>query len=145
MQGQAVGLHVGLHVSTLHLTISSQMTPWLTATDQHLPENVSLVASTPCTPAQTLAKTAAGSPNHPRTPAEEPRNSSRRHLEEKEGRLDPKYKTSGPKLSDAIDTTLKRPHTELENDWNLDDLALPGTVISQVSHTYQDCCMLRSC
>ena len=36
------------------------------------------------------------------------------------------YKTSGPRLSDALDTTLRRPDSALKDDWNLDDLALPG-------------------
>ena len=61
-------------------------------------------------------------------PADEPKTPARRHLEEDEGRLDTRYKTSGPKLSDALDTTLRRPDPELKDDWNLDDLALPGNM-----------------
>ncbi|CAL5220068.1 g2019 [Coccomyxa viridis] len=70
----------------------------------------------------------AGKMQKPGAPLQidEPRTPARRHLEEDEGRLDTRYKTSGPKLSDALDTTLRRPDPELKDDWNLDDLALPG-------------------
>ena len=59
--------------------------------------------------------------------ADEPKNPARRDLEQ-EGRLDPVYKESGPKLSDAIDTTLRRPDSTLNDGWALDELTLPGDV-----------------
>ena len=36
------------------------------------------------------------------------------------------YKTSGPKLSDALDTTLRRPDPVLKDEWDLDGMTLPG-------------------
>ena len=71
---------------------------------------------------------------YPCVSADEPKTPAQRHLEEDEGRLDTRYKTSGPKLSDAIDTTLRRPDPELKDDWNLDDLALPGNMGSRKWH-----------
>ena len=59
--------------------------------------------------------------------ADEPKIQARRDLE-KEGRLDPVYKESGPKLADAIDITLRRPDSTLNDDWGLDELTLPGDV-----------------
>ena len=58
-----------------------------------------------------------------RAHAEEPRARPRQDLE-KEGRLDPVYKETGPRLKDALDAALTRPTGA--DAWELDDYALPG-------------------
>ena len=58
-----------------------------------------------------------------RAHAEEPRARPRQDLE-KEGRLDPVYKETGPRLKGALDAALTRPTGA--DAWELDDYALPG-------------------
>ena len=73
--------------------------------------------SLPLTPhAKLLSKQA-------RAHAEEPRTRPRQDLE-KNGRLDPVYQETGPKLKDALDAALMRPTST--DAWELDDYALPG-------------------
>jgi hypothetical protein len=67
--------------------------------------------------------------------ADVPKTPARRDLE-KEGRLDPVYKESGPKLADTINTTLRRPDSTLNDDWSLDELTLPGDVRQRLGLVY---------
>ena len=68
---------------------------------------------------------------------EEPRTRPRQDLE-RDGRLDPVYKETGPRLKDALDATLTRPTGA--DAWELDDYALPGRL--PFSHLMLLCMLL---
>ena len=69
--------------------------------------------------------------------AEEPRTRPRQDLE-RDGRLDPVYRESGPRLKDVLDATLTRPTGS--DTWDLDDYALPGGLL--LSHLMELCILL---